>query len=346
MCIGVQSVKRQHWVPQMYLRQWGGEDHLAVAIGDRILEGQRPINFAVKRYLYKYDDLTAEELKTFLDGICETWDPNVPLIKTLVVPIVLNIMLFRAVKKDWNNQFAREFARVRSCIDFSCDQIAAYELLTSLAMGIVQDDEKVARMADFVREGLESYHCAIEGGVKVYYERAVAGDLSFMKDDKVGCRFFLAYIHDQFFRTPKYLAIVETLDSPVSRAIGATPVLARYFRYFMPILYTAFYLQNKDRIKMMVVENKTKREFVTSDAPVVVYNRNGDGLPAVSYFPLSPRSSLLLGDKKKVNEFCVKIGREILDESVVVWLNREIVASSDKMVFASNSKALLMAGFG
>jgi len=191
---------RQHWVPQMYLRQWGGEDHLAVAIGGRILEGQRPKNFAVQSYMYKFDDLTSGELKTFFDGICETWDPNLPLIKALVIPIVLNIMLFRAEKKDWDDQFAREFARVRSTMDFSRAQGAAYNLLTALANGSMSDDKgQVARMADFVREGLESYHCAIESGANRYFERAVVGDLSFMKDDAAGCRLFLSYIHNQFF---------------------------------------------------------------------------------------------------------------------------------------------------
>lgn len=139
---------------------------------------------------------------------------------------------------------------------------------------------------------------------------------------------------------------MDAIDSPASRAMGASPVLAKYFRYFMPILYTAFYLQNKDRIKMMVVLNRTECEFVTSDAPVAVYDRNEYGLPSITYFPLSPRSSLLLGDRNKINDFCSNIGREIVDESKVIWLNREIVASSDKMVFASNSKALLMAGCG
>ena len=342
----IDHTTRQHWVPQMYLRQWGGEDHLAVAIGGRILEGQRPKNFAVKSYMYKFDDLTSEELKTFFDVISETWSPNLPLIKALVVPIVLNIMLFRAVKKDWDNQYAMEFTRIRSSIDFSHEQITAYELLMGLAIGRTPDDGQVARLADFVREGLESYHCAIESGAKRYFDRAVVGDLSFIKDDTAGCRFFLSYIHDQFFRTPKYLEIVDAIDSPASRVMGASPVLAKYFRYFMPILYTAFYLQNKDRVKMMVVQNKTAPEYVTSDAPVVVYDRNEYGLPSVTYFPLSPRSSLLLGDRRKVNEFCSKIGREIVDESKVFWLNREIVASSDKMVFASNSTALLMAGCG
>lgn len=337
--------KRQHWVPQMYLRQWGGENHLTVAIGDRILERQRTINFAVQSRMYQFDDLTDVELRTFFDGISGTWNPNLPLVKVLLVPIVLNVLLFRVVKKDWTNAFAREFEQIQNSIDFDGKQAQAYELLIGLARGdIPYDDTKVSRMVDFVRDGFESYHSAIENGTKEYFDRAVAGDLAFMKDDRVGQRFFLSYLYDQFFRTPKYLGIIERLDSLTSRTIGATPVLARYFRYFLPILYTAFFLQQRDRVKMMVVVNKSEHEFVTSDAPVVVYDKNEDGLPSITYFPLSPRSALLFGDRKKVNVFCSQIGRELVDVSYVDRLNREIVASCDKMVFASSSRALRDAG--
>ena len=317
---------RQHWVPRMYLRKWGGDNGLAVATGTKILENQSTINFAQQRYFYRFVDLTSEELGLFYNGVCELWQPNLPLVRTLLVPIVLNVLLCRAEAQDWDDQYKVVFDRIHEEGKFLPIEESVFQHLKNhIEGGQGLTREALAEMKNVAKEGLEKYHFVIEDGSKVCLEAATKGDLSFMKGDADERRIFVIYILNQYFRCPKYIHDIELIDSPLRRRIGATPRLARYFRYFLPILYAARLLAKGKAYKMMVVHNKTPHEFITCDAPVSVYAINEDGLPSMIYLPLSPQSALLYGERAQVNEFKAKLGQSVIDVGKIDLLNHEMV---------------------
>ena len=110
--------------------------------------------------------------------------------------------------------------------------------------------------------------------------------------------YLFMYLFDQFFRSRKYLKIIEDYKAEILHKVGASSKLVRYFRYFLPVLYYSKAICLKDRRKMAVVRNKSDVEFITSDAPVVLCGGLVDDLPELMYFPLSPKAALFYGVKK------------------------------------------------
>ena len=148
------------------------------------------------------------------------------------------------------------------------------------------------------------------------------------------------YFYDQFFRSKKYLKMIENNNSKIRRKVGATNAIARNIRYFLPVYYYYLSMEAKNRRKMVVVKNASPLEFVTSDAPITITGGLEDELPEYMYFPLSPSAAVIYGSRRIVNKTISLIGRTICDEAVVTNLNQQIFEQSDRFVFASSRQSL------
>ena len=156
----------------------------------------------------------------------------------------------------------------------------------------------------------------------------------------------LLYLVNQCFRGPDYLRYIESIFPDRAHELGETPKLARYLRYIFPFYILNHLLQTKDQRKVLVIENKSDLEFVTGDVPCAIYGeRRNPKTPMVTYFPMSPQKAMLFGYRDAINAYVHKYGWELIDKSLVDWFNREIIASSQRFVFASNANVLIANGY-
>lgn len=60
----------------------------------------------------------------------------------------------------------------------------------------------------------------------------------------------------------------------------------------------------------------------------------------ITFFSISPKKALLYGYKDAVNKYVHTYGWDLKDRRLVDRFNREIIASSQRFVFASDSNVL------
>lgn len=334
---------QQHWVPQMYMRNWCTEKGLYVAdkLTGRILPNQNPRNFAQERSFYAYVDLSPDELKRLVVWTYESFPVGIALIDEMLTVMVLNVLRFRMEKQDWNDDYGEAFASVKPKLRLSDRQENAYSTFFKRASSrILLSRADIENLTKITANGFEDYHCAIESGAKKVLDLANGSDLSFLKNDQNQAKYFYMYFYDQFFRSKKYLKMLENNNSEIRRKVGATNAVARNIRYFLPVYYYYLSMRVKDRRKMAVIKNVSPLEFVTSDAPIVLNGGLEDELPEYMYFPLSPSTAVIYGTKRIVNKTISHIGRTICDDKIVANLNQQIFEQSDRFVFASSQQSL------
>ena len=336
--------RRQHWVPQMYLRNWATSGRLCVAdkLSGKILTNQSALNFAQEHDFYGFVDLSPDELRCLVEWTYMSFPPQgVKLIDEIVAVIVLHVLRLRVEKQDWCADYEKSFARVRPKLSLSDKQDSAYQLyLSCIANHIEVTQEEANRLHKITENGFEDFHCAIENGARLVLEIVKHGDLSFFISDSQKTMYILIYLYDQFFRSRKYLELIEEKSSEIRCKIGATSRLVRNFRYFLPVLYYFSSIHLKDKRKMAAVRNESGVEFVTSDAPVVLSGGLHEGLPALMYFPLSPRIAIFYGAKMNVNKVISDVGREMHDNKFVADMNQCVVKECERFIFGSSRQVL------
>ncbi len=347
MCEGEKMTRnratQQHWVPQMYMRNWCAEKGLYVAdkLTGRILPNQNPRNFAQERNFYAYVDLSPDELRHLVECTYESFPAGIKLIDEMLTVMVLNVLRFRMEKQDWNDDYEEAFASVKPRLSLSDGQENAYSTFFKRASSrILLSHADIENLTTITANGFEDYHCAIESGAKKLLDLANDSDLSFLKNDQNQAKYFYMYFYDQFFRSKKYLKMLESNNSETRRKVGATNAVARYIRYFLPVYYYYLSMRAKNKRKMAVIKNVSPLEFVTSDAPIVLNGGLEDALPEYMYFPLSPSAAVIYGTRNIVNKTISLIGRTIHDDKVVANLNQQIFEECDRFVFASSRQSL------
>jgi len=163
--------RRQHWVPQMYLRNWATSGRLCVAdkLSGKILTNQSALNFAQEHDFYGFVDLSPDELRCLVEWTYMSFPPQgVKLIDEIVAVIVLHVLRLRVEKQDWCADYEKSFARVRPKLSLSDKQDSAYQLyLSCIANHIEVTQEEANRLHKITENGFEDFHCAIENGAKL-----------------------------------------------------------------------------------------------------------------------------------------------------------------------------------
>ena len=335
--------RRQHWVPQMYLRNWAVSGRLCVAdkLTGRVLTNQNTLNFAQGHDFYGFVDLNPKELRCLVEWTHMTFPRGIALIEKMLSVMVLNVLRFRVENQDWSDGFKESFDAVKPQLLLSDAQDKMYQLFYSFASNHIKLPQKEKdELGKLTENGFEDFHCAIENGARLVLEIVKHRDLSFFFADSQKTMYLLIYLYDQFFRSRKYLKLIEENSSEMRRRIGATNRLVRNFRYFLPVLYYFSSIHLKDARKMAAVRNESGAEFVTSDAPVVLSGGLHEDLPALMYFPLSPRAAIFYGVKKNVNRVISDVGREIYSKKFVSDMNQCVVTECERFIFGSSRQAL------
>ena len=335
--------RRQHWVPQMYLRNWATLGRFSVLdkLDGRILTNQNTLNFAQEHDFYGFVDLSPDELRCLVMWTYLSFPRGIELIDKMLSIMVLNILRFRVEQQDWNSSFAKSFDEVKPKLYLSEAQDKMYRCFYSLAYNHVRlPQEEMAELSKLTENGFEDFHCAIENGARVVLEIVTHGDLSFFINDCQKTKYLLIYLYDQFFRSRKYLKLIEENNTEMRCRVGATSTLARNFRYFLPVQYYFLSIRLKNERKMAAVRNESDVEFVTSDAPVVLCGGLHEDLPALMYFPLSPRVAIFYGTKRNVNKIISSVSQEIHNKKFVADMNQCVEKECERFIFGSSRQVL------
>lgn len=337
------ATRHQHYVPRAYLRQWclRGEE-LAVGTPDKIIAAKSTKSFGAEHDMYAFVDLQPEELRFLLKTVKQIVDLRHPIVDALVVPIFLVVLFFRTDKKDWNAEYAEaydEFAR----LPLSVNRVSAYKTLRSVAETNADlPPDVIEKLRNSFASGFEAFESQIENQAWEILKRVRNHDLGCLKNDSDLLR-LLTYLVNQCFRGPDYIEMIREELPPSISADGGTPELANYMRYIQPLWVANNLVKTRRERKVVVLDNKTDLEFITTDTPYAIY---GDArerkTPLITYFPLGPRQALFFGYSSAVNKLVTqKYGREIVDRNFVDWLNREVLASARRFVFATTSEVLI-----
>jgi len=327
----------------MYLRNWATSERLCVAdkSNGKTLTNQNTLNFAQKHDFYGFVDLNPDELRCLVKWTHMSFPRGIALIEKMLSVMVLNVLRFRVENQDWSDGFKESFDAVKPQLYLSDAQDEMYQLFYSFSSNHIKLPQKEKdELGKLTENGFEDFHSVIENGARLVLEIVKHGDLSFFIDDSQKTMYLLIYLYDQFFRSRKYLKLIEENSSEIRRRVGATNRLVRNFRYFLPVLYYFSSIRLKDKRKMAVVRNESGVEFVTSDAPVVLSGGLHEGLPALMYFPLSPRAAILYGVKMNVNKVISDVGREIHSREFVDDMNQCVVKECERFVFGSSRQVL------
>jgi len=316
-----------------------------VRIGGRILENQSPLNYANEKWFYSFVDLTASELDYLFRSLMQSFDlRKQDMVRNMFGTICLNVLRFRCEKSDYSAEYDKVFCRIADGVEFGTEWRKIFAVLVDGACGkhpISKED--LERFSKSAAEGFESFQCCIENVAAPFLAKACSEGLSFMKD-RPSAHAMLLYLVNQGFRGPDYLKMVSENIPESIKTDGGTAELAKYMRYFQPLAVAAALVRESISRKMMVVNNATDVEFITGDVPLVIYGERHSDVPCVSYFPLTPHKALLYGFKEAINDFNVNFTSVLRRVDKVDWLNREIIASSMRAVFATNMDVLMRYG--
>ena len=329
-------------MPQAYLRHWcnaGGK--LAVSVKGHVLPSCGTTNFAVEVDFYAFVDLSAVELDFLFRTIAQIITVENPIVNAVVVPIYLNILYFRCENHDWSDKYAEVFDKFEPWMKKQ-EHINTYRFLREVAEG---DAELQQVHIDAIERetvsGFEGLMSGIENAAWPVINELLENGAKCLKEGN-NLKYFLLYLVNQCFRGPDYLKQIDLALPERSHEIGETPKLAKYLRYIIPFFVLNQLLQTKDQRKVLVIENKTDLEFITGDVPCAIYGEKcNPRTPLMTFLPLSPRKALLFGYRDAVNTYIQKYGWVLIDKDLVDWLNREIIASSQRFVFASTSNILV-----
>ena len=338
----VNLTRRQHYVPQAYLRHWGDANgKLAVSINGSVVPSCGTTNFAVEVDLYSFVDLSSAELGFLFRTISQIITPENPIVDAVVVPIFLNVLYFRCEGRDWTEEYRAVFDEFFPWI-IREDRINAYQFLRRVAEGNAElRQEHIDIIERETLSGFETLMTGIESAAWPIIDSLLTNGVKCLKEgDNLRC--LLLYLVNQCFRGPDYLRYIESVLPERAHEIGETPKLARYLRYIFPFYVLNQLLQTKDQRKVHIIENRTDLEFVTGDVPCAIYGESRNPkTPMITYFPISPRNAILFGYREAINKYIQIYGWELRDKKLVDWFNREVVASSQRFVFASSADVLI-----
>ena len=344
--MATKPTRMQHYVPQAYLKHWyGPQDGLAVSVNGKVIPNAGTRTFAVERDFYAFVDLTAQELDFFYRMVMQIMQPEHPLINAIVVPIFWYVLFRRCQKKDWSVEYENVYDKFvalpikpefKSTYSFLINVIREQQELPS---GVEKNIEQA------YASGAEAIECCIENAAWPVIDQILNDDLSCLKDPK-SLGHLLRYIVNQCFRGPEYLEHAKnSLPSDVTKD-GGTANLAHYVRLIQPFYIAHNLVSQKNERKVVVVTNMTDLEFITSDTPYAIYGeRKNANTPLITYFPLSPTKGLFYGYRSGVNKFVSTYGRAVRDRNLIDWLNREVVSTAAKFVFASSEEILTKNGY-
>ena len=152
---------------------------------------------------------------------------------------------------------------------------------------------------------LEDYHAGLEATFLPFLDRALAKDIGFYSEPK-NCIGMFHFMATQHMRTKgvreKSVAILKEKDG-----VDASRAWAMLSLMFAENIGMTMFLE-RNRRKLILIENRTSREFITSDQPIINLHGGNGTAPATLcwYYPISPVLALHLTEADKEPELSIR----------------------------------------
>ncbi|MBK3665537.1 DUF4238 domain-containing protein [Bradyrhizobium diazoefficiens] len=294
--------RRQHHVWQRYLKPWTVDDQLyCLRDGAIFVTGTNSVG--VDRDFYKLHKLT---------------DDDLALIKMLVIDAG------HPLAKRHHEDLLVHLVGPARFVEQNRHQLGNLEKIEEL-LDIHQTN------------ALEDYHAMTENRFLPILDMILAGDLSFYEHAEQ-CITFLHFVCMQTMRTKgvkeRTIDRVKFHDQKDLTRIWGIMSLMFAFNIAMSL-----FRERKQR-KLVLLDNSTDTQFITGDQPIM--NLRGDGLRPPTelcfYYPVSPRSALLLAEANKQPAF----SSASLTAAQVGELNQEMRRACHSQLFGQTRDSLLL----
>jgi Protein of unknown function (DUF4238) len=188
----------------------------------------------------------------------------------------------------------------------------------------------------FRTNALEDYHAGIEASFLPLLESALRKDIGFYADQQ-SCITLFHFLATQHMRTKGIKAkTIEILKRKSN--LDASRIWGILSHMFATNIGMGVFLE-RERRKLVLVENMTELAFITGDQPLVnLHGGDGEKSPATLawYYPISPRLALFLtevGEEPTYTTAC-------LTSAQVGDLNARIANASHRQLFGQSRESL------
>lgn len=292
--------RKHHYIWRNYLRAWALNEQISCLRNGKPIEPNL-MGIGVEKDFYKLKELTAEDLE-FIKNFAI--DPAVPRLQQLHNNLV----------KQFN--FVYEFKKK---VEISGSSQKTYDEI-DIAIHNLEED----------------LHCEIENAGIKYLKEILQHNINFYYNADE-CAEFLYYLSVQYFRTKRMkVNVINTIKIKNPGLEGRFEriwnLLSRIFA--MNIGYSLY--TERSKYNMILLQNKSAKEFITSDQPVI--NTCAQDNPTTPpddielYYPVSPRLAILLTKIKNDT----KINQLELNEKEVTLYNKLMVENSNEQLYATS----------
>lgn len=291
--------KHQHYVPRKYLRAWASKEKIWCLRDNKIFH-PNVMGVAQERYFYRLGRLDENDFR---------------LAHAIAIEPIKNQELRRACE---------------GLLD-SYRHMFALEKLIPTGHSNQKFDEFLNTIDDEVITGLEHQ-------VFPYLDQAIAGDLSFLKDQSSAIAFYHGLML-QYFRTHKIRA-----NLLAGMTVNDSNRIARIWPLFRTLysVITSFHIASKELpFTATVLSSPADSYFITSDQPIINIDAvylNYEEIPQTVqfYYPLSPVRALLLSENPSSDYHA----QPLLSQNQLTRLNQYMMMSSHRQVYAESHATL------
>lgn len=334
------KVKRQHYVPQFYLKQWHNEkSNEQIYVYDKDTKKSYSTNIkgiASSNYFYDYPELTEEQKKEFIEKVNNSKEITAPekeqIIKNIDKQIIENLLseietinstILNSIIMKLNNIKAlpinyflhHNFINNEEIIDLS--YFIALQYVRTEEMRIVHNDMNkwfTKIMLDNLLQNIDKYEYDKEFIKKMGGIEEVNNFKNNIKNGKIDIKNFEINI-DETYNKINHLSSIFELAEEISK-----------------------YLMN---YKWIILINNTFIPFITTDNPVIkkanlnmLFSTGFSSKGIEIYYPISPKYAISIWEPSYFKE----IAPDLFNQTILEIKESNVIHNNDLLIQSSTSQ--------